>query len=619
LSTLVANPDARAEPAEATLSLARRDVAIGVAAVGVAAAVGGGLLVATSDHLLRPLAYGLQLTVIVAGTVGVALYWAVRRPGNRIALVLLAYAAAAAGLALQGASEPLLHSIGVLFDAPMFLLGYYLVFIFPSGRLAGALEKVLTAAIACALLLSFLPWFFFSPVVSGGAPLARCNAACPTNVLMIANEPSIAKGFGKAEEYFSVFVAAAIVVGLCYLLVRASGPRRRALLPVYVPALFVTVPFAIFHSYGAGFISPSLDTLDTIGWFLTAGRTALTFGFLVAIWQAMLFAGVALTTIMRRVGDEADAARLRGLVAEALDDPSLEVAFEVDRRGALLVDSRGDPIDVRDLGPKTTATPLQWHGETVAYLVHDAALETDPELVEAAGQAVLLALEGGRLESELQSKIAELRRSNQRIVSAGAAERRRIERDLHDGAQQRLMGIQIKLGLLRARVDEPELASELDEIEEDANAAVDELRSLAHGIYPAVLRERGLGDGVRSLARTAPVRVDVVDTGIGRCAPVVEAMLYFCLVEAIQNATKHAGPGARVTVTLERMGGEVQFVVADEGAGFDPTRASEGVGLRSMRDRIGAVGGELEIRSSPGAGTRVRATVPDDTAVRVRP
>jgi signal transduction histidine kinase len=263
--------------------------------------------------------------------------------------------------------------------------------------------------------------------------------------------------------------------------------------------------------------------------------------------------------------------------------------------------------------------PLRRHGETIAYIVHDDALETDPELVEAAGQAVLLALEGGRLESELQSKIAELRRSNARIVSAGEAERRRIERDLHDGAQQRLMGIQIKLGLLRDRIGEPDLVSELDEIEEDANAAVAELRSLAHGIYPTVLRERGLGDGVRSLARSAPVRVDLVDAGIGRCSPVVEGMLYFCLVEAIQNATKHAGADARVSVMLERSGGRVQFVVADDGAGFDTARVSEGIGLRSMRDRIGAVGGELEIVSSPGAGTRVRATVPDDASVHADP
>jgi signal transduction histidine kinase len=611
----VANPDVRAEPAEATFSLARRNVAIAVGAAGVAAAVGGGVLVATSDHLARPLAYGLQIATIVAGTVGVALYWAVRRPANRIALVLLAYAAAAAGMALQGASNPLLHSVGVLCDAPMFLLGYYLVFIFPSGRLEGVAAKVLTAAIACALLVSFVPWFFFSPVVSGGAPLAGCTAACPTNALMIASEPSIADGFGKAEEYFSVIVGSAIALALVHGLVRASRPRRHSLLPVYLPALLVTVPFVLFHSYGAGLVTFDFDTLSTIGWFLTAGRTALTFGFLVAIWQAMLLAGVALTTIMRRVGEEADAARLRSLVADALDDSSLELAFEVDRGGAMLVDSHGDPVDVRDPGRGRTATPLRRHGETIAYIVHDRALETDPELVEAAGQAVLLALEGGRLDSELQSKIAELRRSNARIVSAGEAERRRIERDLHDGAQQRLMGIQIKLGLLRDRIDEADLVSELDEIEEDANAAVDELRSLAHGIYPTVLRERGLGDGVRSLARTAPVRVDVVDAGIGRCSPLVEAMLYFCLVEAIQNATKHAGAGSRVSVTLERIGNEVQFVVADDGAGFDPAQASEGVGLRSMRDRIGAVGGVLEIVSSPGVGTRVCATVPDDASV----
>ena len=619
MSTIAANLEGDAGSTGTGAVLARRHVVIAVATSGLVLGVGGGVLIATSEHLVRPLAYGLQIAIVVVGTVAVALYWAVRRPGNRIALVLLAYATAAAGISLQGAANPLLHSIGVLCDAPMFLLGYYLVFIFPDGRLVGALEKVLTAAVGWALLASFVPWFFFSPVVSGGAPLAGCNARCPSNALMIANKPSIAEGFGKAEEYLAVFIGAAIVAGLIFRLARASAPRRRALLPVYLPALLVTIPFTVFYAHRVQLITLDASSLNTVGWFLTVGRTALTFGFLVAIWQAMRFAGVALKTIMRHIGAEADSLDLRDLVATALDDPQLELAFAVNPGSNFFVDSRGDPIDPRHPGAGRTATPLRRHGKTVAYIEHDAALETDPELVQAAGQSVLLALESGRLESELESKIAELRRSSERIVAAGEAERRRIERDLHDGAQQRLMGIQIKLGLLRDRVDGSELASELDEIGADADAAVDELRSLAHGIYPTVLRERGLGDGVRSLARTAPIKIEVVDAGIGRCTPLVEATLYFCLVEAIQNATKHAGAGAHVTVTLRRLGDKVEFVVADDGVGFDPGEVSEGVGLRSMRDRIGAVGGELEISSTPASGTRIRAAVPDDATVHAGP
>jgi signal transduction histidine kinase len=598
-------------------TLARREVMVAVAVSGLAAGVGGGVLVATSGHLLRPLAYGLELSVVIVGTVGVALYWAVRRPGNRIALALLVYAAAVVGISLQGAASPLLHSIGVFFDAPVFLLGYYVVFAFPEGRLTGLLERFLVAAVAWALLVSFVPWFFFSPVVSGGAPLAGCNTSCPTNVLMIADKPRVAAGFGKTEEYIAVLVAAAIVLGLLYRLATASGPRRRALLPVYVPALLVTIPFSIFHANLAGLITLDTTAVNGVGWLLTGGRTALTFGFLVAIWQAMLFAGVALEKIVGRLGGEASAVRMREVLAEALDDPLLELAFEVNRGSNFFVDSRGDPLDPTSTVAGRSATALHRHGQSVAYIVYDTALETDPELVQAAGQSVLLAIESGRLESELRSKTAELQRSSGRIVAAGEAERRKIERDLHDGAQQRLTAIQIKLALLRERADARTLAAELDEIDEDATAAVEDLRNLAHGIYPTVLRERGLGDGVRSLAKTVPMRLEIVDAGIGRCTPAVEATVYFCLLEAIQNAMKHAGLNARVTIRLERLGNDVVFEVVDDGPGFRPDETSEGIGLTSMRDRVGAMGGELEISSSR-TGTAVRGAVPDE-AVAGRP
>src|SRR5262249_37312878 len=151
----------------------------------------------------------------------------------------------------------------------------------------------------------------------------------------------------------------------------------------------------------------------------------------------------------------------------------------------------------------------------------------------------LMLLENARLVEELHA-------SRRRIVTTAEHERLRLERDLHDGAQQRLMAIQIKLALLRDRVDEPGIAAELDEIGGDASAAVDELRGLAHGIYPTVLRERGLGDGLRALARSVPLPVEVRDDGVGRCEPAVEAAVYFCAAEAIQNATKHGGPATRV-------------------------------------------------------------------------
>ena len=205
--------------------------------------------------------------------------------------------------------------------------------------------------------------------------------------------------------------------------------------------------------------------------------------------------------------------------------------------------------------------------------------------------------------------VEELRDSRARIVEAGARERLRLERDLHDGAQNRLVGIQIKLGLARDQAGDGAVATRLDEIIDDAEAAIEELRALGHGIYPTELRDGGLDQALRSLARTAPVRVRVVADAVGRHAPTVEEAVFFCVREAIQNATKHAGAGAHVTLASRRRDDGFEFEVADDGPGFDPREQSGGFGLASMRDRIAAIGGELEITSTPGQGTRVRGIV----------
>jgi signal transduction histidine kinase len=194
--------------------------------------------------------------------------------------------------------------------------------------------------------------------------------------------------------------------------------------------------------------------------------------------------------------------------------------------------------------------------------------------------------------------------------AAATSERQQIERNLHDGAQQRLMAIQIKLALLRERIDDPELGSEVDQIGHDASMAVDDLRNLVHSVYPAVLRDRGLGDALRDFARSAAIEIEVVDTGIGRYPAALEAAVYFCALEAIQNAAKHAGPAAGVSVTLECRDGELHFVVADDGRGFDPEQRSEGMGLTNMHARLAQAGGRLTIRSSSGHGTAVEGNVP---------
>ena len=329
----------------ATIStiLARRGVLIAAATRGALVAIGVGLLLATSDHLVDPIAFGIQRAVIIVGWSSAALYWLVRRPGNRLGLAFVARAVATAVISLQGASNPLLHSIGVLDDFPAFLLAYYVVFAFPEGRLAGWPERLLLAGWALWFLTSFFPYLLFSPVVTGGSPLAGCNAACPKNAFMIADRPTIADGFGSDI----------VVPGDR----GRSGDSRCLVLP---PGDGNSTAQARAHSrlrtrrdaHGA---RPDLPRRPhrlisiwirarrwDIGWFLSVGRTLLPYGFLLSVVVSTFFAATALKMIVSRLVENPSASQLRTTLADALDDPSLELGFRLEQ-GDGFVDSSGVP------------------------------------------------------------------------------------------------------------------------------------------------------------------------------------------------------------------------------------------------------------------------------------
>ena len=216
------------------------------------------------------------------------------------------------------------------------------------------------------------------------------------------------------------------------------------------------------------------------------------------------------------------------------------------------------------------------------------------------------------LEARVAEQTDELRRSRARVVSAADAERRRIERDLHDGAQQHLVGVAVHLRLARDLADtEPQKAIEmLETLGDDVQEALEQLRDLAHGIYPPLLQDRGLADALAAAAGRAPLRARVDADGIGRYSPEIEATVYFCCLEALQNAAKHAGDGAGASIRVREEEAALVFEVQDDGAGFDSAHARHGVGLTNMRDRVGAVGGSLRVESRPGAGTTVSGVVP---------
>ncbi len=249
----------------------------------------------------------------------------------------------------------------------------------------------------------------------------------------------------------------------------------------------------------------------------------------------------------------------------------------------------------------------------------DAAAFTgaDERALAAVAGRLAIELRSRALDEALQATLVDLRTSNAelqasraRIVAAATAERRRIERDLHDGAQQHLVALAVGLRLLRDGLpaDSPDLEL-LDELDGGARAAVAELRNLAHGIYPPLLRDAGLAAALRAVAARSPLAITVVDERPERAAEPVEVAVYFCCLEALQNVAKHA-PDARVTIGLATVDGALFFTVVDDGPGFDPAAADRGAGLTNMADRLGAVGGTLRIRSSPGAGTEVSGRVP---------
>lgn len=240
-----------------------------------------------------------------------------------------------------------------------------------------------------------------------------------------------------------------------------------------------------------------------------------------------------------------------------------------------------------------------------------------PAPVDATGLVALLALENAKLNAAWADAVRELADARARVIEAGDLARRRLERDLHDGAQQRLTAIQVKLELARETVQEQDIARQLESIGADVGKAVDELRALARGIYPTVLRDHGVADALRSTAREAPIPVRVIDDGIGRCAEVVETAIYFCALEAVQNAIKHAGAGAVITLRVSRQEQRVRFEFADDGGGIDADQQGDGLGLTSMRDRIAAVNGELEIISRLGRGTTVRGAIPERPGLNV--
>jgi signal transduction histidine kinase len=336
---------------------------------------------------------------------------------------------------------------------------------------------------------------------------------------------------------------------------------------------------------------------------------SVPFAFLFGLLRSRLTRAGAVGDLISRLGEAPERrGSLRDALADALADPTLQLAYWLpDRRH--YVDAHGSPVELPVRGSGRAAAAVEHEGVLLGAIVHDDSLSEDRELVAAAGAAAALALENERLEAELRARVEELERSRGRLVEVGLAERRALERNLHDGAQQHLVALALSLRMARDKVrPDPETAEGLlDESLSELSEATAELRELARGIHPAVLSERGLPAALDTLAGRAPVPVEVVVTPSERLPEAVEATAYYVVAEALTNVAKYS-QAQRARVSITRDNGSVTVQVADDGVGgADPAGGS---GLRGLADRLQALDGELAVDSPSGGGTTVRASIP---------
>jgi signal transduction histidine kinase len=303
----------------------------------------------------------------------------------------------------------------------------------------------------------------------------------------------------------------------------------------------------------------------------------------------------------------APSASVRESLAETIGDESLSIAYWLPERQDF-VDERGLPVELPEVDSGRTWTDVELDGARIAAIVHDADLDTPPDLVRAAAAAAGPALENQRVQVALRARVEELRTSRARIVETGMEDRRRIERDLHEGAQQHLVALSLELQMLRSRVaDDPDSLRILDASVEKLNAALAELRELARGIHPAILTHRGLDGAIVSLIDRTQLSVDYENDLDERLSPAAETAGYFVVLEALTNVLEHAGV-THVSVRVRRVPNGMLVEVEDDGAGgADPGLGS---GLRELDDRVAALDGTLTVVSPPGGGTRVTARIP---------
>jgi signal transduction histidine kinase len=455
------------------------------------------------------------------------------------------------------------------------------------GRLTSPVDRALVWMFFVALVLLQLLWMTF---VDGH-----------DNVFSAFPDDGIANVVDKVQRSV-VAVACAGTIGVVAARWRAaSRARRRALLP----SVAGCVALGLFLSLLLNDLLGTGERSETHVWLAIVSLALVPAAFLAGLLRSRL-ARAGLTELFSEL-QTLRGANLQEALARAMGDRALLLA-RPDAQGTGFVDADGAPVEMPTTAGERRIVPVQRDGREIAALVYDASLDDDPQLVEAVSAAAAIALENEQLHRESQARMAELRASRERLVAAGDDERRRLERNLHDGAQQRLVALSMQLRFLQSRIrEDPATAEEIATTASTELAeSLQELRELARGIHPAVL-DHGLEPAVESLASRSPVPTGVRYEVTDEPPPAVALAAYFVVSEALTNVAKYAG-ARRATVRVWRVAGRLLVEVADDGIGGAAT--GRGSGLRGLADRVEALDGRLEVVSPAGAGTVVTAELP---------
>ena len=578
-------PQAATQPARAPSPELMR----GLVLAGFAATVIMTTLAFTSDHVEAPgvqaaLVDWIVLSYVLAGTVA---WW--RRPDSRFGPLMIGGGFAFFLAALSWSNAAALYTLGILFDLVPAAIYLHVFLAFPDGRLERTIERALVGAAyvtACGLQVVGL--------LLGGFG--------PDNLVAVLDEPAAATDL--------LHVQLTVLAGLCVagIVVRklyARPLRRRLALLVDAFALGLVMIAFLYLAGAYGFVEGQ-DLFEAIRrtTFFVIGLAPIAF--MAGLLHARL-ARSAVAELLVDLRRNPAPSHLRDALAHALRDPSLALAYWLPEYDSW-ADLDGRPMTLEAVGADRATTMIDSGGERVAALVHDPVLDDEPELLDGVAAVAAIALENARLHADLRARLEELRGSRARIVEAGDSERRRLERNLHDGAQQRLVAVAMQLQLLRARIRrDPELAEELASAATDElTQSLQELRELARGLHPAVL-EHGLEAALQALATRSPVATTVAYEASAPLPEAVELAAYFVASEALTNVAKYARASA-ATVHVYGRDGTAVIEIADDGVGgADDARGS---GLRGLADRVEALDGTLRVVSPPGAGTTVTAELP---------